>query len=38
VRSAAFTLKYFCAAAWMPYAPCPKYTMFRYRVRISSLE
>ena len=36
VRSTAFTLKYFCAAAWIPYAPCPKYTMFRYRVRISS--
>jgi hypothetical protein len=29
VRSAAFTLKYRCAAAWMPYAPRPKYTMFR---------
>ena len=29
--------KYERAAAWMPYAPWPKYTVFRYFVRICSL-
>ena len=34
VRSFASIAKYERAAAWMPYAPCPKYTVFRYFVRI----
>jgi hypothetical protein len=37
VRSFASIAKYERAAAWMPYAPCPKYTVFRYFVRIWSL-
>ncbi len=35
--SSAETEKYVLAAAWIPYAPWPKYTVFRYRARISSL-
>ena len=31
------TPKYVSAAAWAPYAPCPKYTVLRYFSRIWSL-
>ena len=37
VKADTSTPKYACAAACIPYAPRPKYTVFRYMARISSL-
>ena len=38
VRRRPFTPKYVCAAASIPYAPCPKYTVLRYVSRILSFD